>query len=172
MITEQHHIGQAFVVNGQVVLESANGVSQALKPNSPIHLDDRIDTGNNGEVSIIFTDGNTPQLDVGRMSNMVIDDDVVGATLPDLGDVAVEAGLVADLLADWEAIEPLMEIGEIAPAPLPESDDSETASVDAHSEIAGGVGDGVAADNGDDGFGSFDDDIDLSNLVPPPEDLT
>ena len=50
--TDSTVVGQALIVNGTVNIRSADGVSQVVKPNSPIHLDDQIDTGGDGAVSI------------------------------------------------------------------------------------------------------------------------
>ena len=63
-------------------------------------------TGSGGAVSIVWNDSDDSQLELGRMSKMIVDDDVLGGSLPDLGDAAVEAGLVADLWQEWESFEP------------------------------------------------------------------
>ena len=55
-------------------------------------------------MSIVLNDGDAAQVELGRMSTMVVDDDVMNASLPELGDVAVEAGLVADLLSTWREL--------------------------------------------------------------------
>jgi len=167
--TEPLVIGQALLVSGTVRVESVNGVSQVLKPNSSIHLDDRIDTGSGGEVSIVLNDSGSTQLDLGRMSKMIVDDDVMGGSLPDLGDVAVEAGLVADLWQDWESFEPVATLDTI----VPETDDSgaeQTADTDSIPGLDGSASTVAASDSGDDGLGSIDDDLDMTNLIPPPDD--
>ncbi len=167
--TEPLVIGQALLVSGTVRVESVNGVSQVLKPNSSIHLDDRIDTGSGGEVSIVLNDSGSTQLDLGRMSKVIVDDDVMGGSLPDLGDVAVEAGLVADLWQDWESFEPVATLDTI----VPETDDSgaeQTADTDSIPGLDGSASTVAASDSGDDGLGSIDDDLDMTNLIPPPDD--
>ncbi len=151
-------IGQALLVSGTVRIESVNGVSQVLKPNSPIHLDDRIDTGSGGEVSIVLNDSDATQLDLGRMSKMIVDDDVLGGSLPDLGDVAVEAGLVADLWQSWESFEPVATLDTM----VPETDDSgaeETWQQRLYSWTGRSASNGRASDSGDDGLGAIDDDL-------------
>ena len=167
--TEPLVIGQALLVSGTVRVESVNGVSQVLKPNSSIHLDDRIDTGSGGEVSIVLNDSDATQLDLGRMSQMIVDDDVLGGSLPDLGDVAVEAGLVADLWQDWETFEPVPALETT----VPETDESgaeQTADTDSIPGLDGSASTVAASDSGDDGLGSIDDDLDMTNLIPPPDD--
>lgn len=167
--TEPLVIGQALLVSGTVRVESVNGVSQVLKPNSSIHLDDRIDTGSGGEVSIVLNDSDATQLDLGRMSQMIVDDDVLGGSLPDLGDVAVEAGLVADLWQDWESFEPV----PVLDTTVPETDESgaeQTADTDSIPGLDGSASTVAASDSGDDGLGSIDDDLDMTNLIPPPDD--
>jgi len=167
--TEPLVIGQALLVSGTVRVESVNGVSQVLKPNSSIHLDDRIDTGSGGEVSIVLNDSGSTQLDLGRMSKVIVDDDVMGGSLPDLGDVAVEAGLVADIWQDWESFEPVATLDTL----VPETDDSgaeQTADTDSIPGLDGSASTVAASDSGDDGLGSIDDDLDMTNLIPPPDD--
>lgn len=168
--TEPLVIGQALLVSGTVRVESVNGVSQLLKPNSPVHLDDRIDTGSGGEVSIVLNDSDATQLDLGRMSQMIVDDDVLGGgSLPDLGDVAVEAGLVADLWQDWESFEPVAAFETTVPE-TDESDTEQTADTDSIPGLDGSASTVAASDSGDDGLGSIDDDLDMTNLIPPPDD--
>lgn len=165
-------VGQALIVDGTVKVDSVNGMSSVLQPNGQIFLGDRIDTGNNGEALIILNDGDHTQLNLGSMSEVCIDDDVVAGSLPDFSDVAMEVGLAADLLQNWESLEPLTEFEAVAPTMIPESDNSETASTDAIPGIEA-AGDEVAAvDVSDDGFGGMGDDLDLSNLIPPPEDAS
>ena len=48
-------IGKAIVVYGEVKAESADGVERVLQPNSPIFMNDRLNTGSEGAVSIVFT---------------------------------------------------------------------------------------------------------------------
>jgi len=166
-------IGQALVVQGSVTMQSVNGVGQVVKPNSPIHLDDRIDTGGDGAVSILLADSENTQLDIGNMSRIIIDDDVAGSILPELGDVAVEAGLVGDLLQNWESFEPLAPLETIAPEEAMDSDADEMAGGDSIPGLDGSTETVAASDEaGDDGFGGIDDDLDMSNLIPPPDDAS
>lgn len=163
-------IGQAMVVHGTVRAASSDGVTHLIQPNSPIHLDDRIDTGSDGAVSIIFNDVDNSQLDLDRMTDMVIDQDVFSVNLLDLSDVTAEAGLLHDLLQNWESIEPAVALEAV----LSETDASGTEETAAADSIPGldGSSETVAASSeaGDDGLGSIDDDLDMTNLIPPPDD--
>lgn len=69
-------IGSAVIVYGKIEAYGVDGSSRSLQPNSPVFFNDRIVTGGNGMVSIVFNDSAKTQLDVGRMSDLVIDEDV------------------------------------------------------------------------------------------------
>ena len=166
-------VGQALIVSGAVNVRSAGGVSQLVKPNSPIHLDDRIDTGGDGTVTILFADSEARQLDIGSMSSMIVDDDVAGGSLPELGDVAVEAGVLADLLQNWDAFEPVAPLETMAPGEAVDDDVDETVSTDSIPGLdSGSETIGAAEESGGDGLGSIDDDLDMASLIPPPEDAS
>ena len=163
-------VGLAVVVQGSVRVESADGVTKVIQPNSQIFLDDHIDTGSGGAVSIVWNDSAATQLDLDRVSSVTIDDDVAGGTLPDLGDVAVEAGSVADLWKAWESYEPIEALDTLASA----TDDSgaeETAETDSIQGLDGPPATVADSDGDADGL-SIDDDLDITNLIPPPEDAS
>ncbi|MDK9708582.1 MAG: retention module-containing protein, partial [Desulforhopalus sp.] len=69
-------VGKVLVAHGSVQAQSANSAIRVLQPGSPIFMNDRIITGNEGMISILFNDAAGTQLDLGRMSDVVIDDDV------------------------------------------------------------------------------------------------
>ena len=172
-------IGTAVLVYGQVRVESTDGVSRIIQPNNFIKLDDRIDTGQDGSVSIVLNDDSNSQLDLGQMTQMVIDQDVFGGSeIDELSDVAVEPGLAQEVLQNWDAFEPVTAfetgsalVGETAAV---DNLDSEPVQImDASPKIEAGKGGDTelaAGEVGDDGIGSMDDDLDLSNLIPPPDD--
>ena len=86
-------IGKVMIVYGTVKAESADGVVRVLQPNSPIFFNDRINTGADGAVSIVFSDPANTQLDLGRMTDMVITEDVLASGeggAASLDDVAAE----------------------------------------------------------------------------------
>ena len=169
---EPFQVGQALVVKGTVRGESTNGVTRVIEPNSQIFLDDQIATGSSGSVSIILSDGDGTHLELGRMSQLIVDEDVVGGTLPDLGDVAIETDLATALLQSWDAFEPLAPIDSI----VPDSGDILTDDSGAADSIPGlessskTIADSDSQDAQDEGASSIDDDLDMTNLIPPPED--
>lgn len=70
-------IGKVFIVYGTVKAVSPAGVERILTPNSPIYAHERIVTGPDGSVSVALT-GQQGHLDLGRMSDVLLDDDVYG----------------------------------------------------------------------------------------------
>ncbi len=164
-------VGLAVVVQGSVRVKSADGVIKVIEPNAQIFLDDHIDTGSGGAVSIVWNDSAAGQLDLGRMSSTIIDEDVAGGTLPDLGDVAVEAGQVADLWQNWESFEPIAALDTLV-ADTDESGAQESAAADSIEGMDAPLATVAESDSGDDGLGSIDDDLDMTNLIPPPEDAS
>ena len=122
-------------------------------------------------MSIVWNDSAVTQLDLDRVSSVTIDDDVADGTLPDLGDVAVEAGSVADLWKAWESSEPIAALGTLAS----DTDDSgaeEAAETDSIQGLDGPPATVADSDGDADGLGSIDDDLDMTNLIPPPEDAS
>jgi VCBS repeat-containing protein len=117
----EQSIGKVVIVYGTVKAQSTDGVERVLGPNSPIFLNDRINTGPDGAVSIVFSDPGNTQLDLGRMTDMVIDTSVIGSEAIDLEEVTAEV----------EAIQQALESGE-------ELDIAETAA----GPTAGGAGQG------------------------------
>lgn len=167
--TEQHVVGQALAVEGTVKVESANGMSRVIEPNSPLFFNDHVDTGASGSVSIVFNDDGS-QLNLVKMSTTVIDDDVLGTDLPDLEDVAAELGLVSDLLLSWDELEPVAPLATLVPGTDDVSaedlaDTGDVPTLDSAPETLS------ATDEGGDGIDSLDDDFDMTDLMPPPEDI-
>jgi len=75
MATTLQPIGKAFIVYGTVKAVSAAGVERILLPNSPIYANERIVTGPDGSISVVFAENNA-RLDLGRMSDVLVDEDV------------------------------------------------------------------------------------------------
>ena len=71
-------IGKAFIVYGTVKAVSAAGIERILTPNSVIYANERIVTGTDGSISITLAD-NHGHLDLGRMSDVLMDEDIFGA---------------------------------------------------------------------------------------------
>ena len=75
-------VGKVIILYGTVKAISPDGAVRLLAPNSPIFANDRIVTESDGSVSIMM-DGVPPsQIDLGRMSNVAIDEDVYAGTAP------------------------------------------------------------------------------------------
>ena len=90
--TANQVVGKVVILYGSVKAVSPDGAERLLVPNSPIFANDHIVTESDGNVSIMF-DGTPPtQMDLGRMSNVVIDEDVYAGMAPSVvSDVAAEA---------------------------------------------------------------------------------
>ena len=98
-------IGKAFIVYGTVKAVAANGTERLLAPNSPIFAGERIVTGPDGSVSVVFND-NAGHLELGRMSDVLMDQDVYAGAGPDQA---------ADAVAQAAEIQAALENGEIDP---------------------------------------------------------
>lgn len=106
-------VGSVFILYGTVKAVSPEGFERILKPNSPIFANDRIMTGPDGRISVVFIDGQT-QLDLGRMSDVLIDSDVYAALTPEESiDTAAQVGDIQQALED-EDFDPTQELEEPA----------------------------------------------------------
>ena len=104
MAEQAQVIGKAMIVYGTVKAESTDGVARVLQPNSPIFINDRINTGSDGAVSIVFNDAVNTQLDLGRMTDMVIDESTWSSEELNLEDVTVEVEAIQEALETGEEI--------------------------------------------------------------------
>ncbi|MGA7278222.1 MAG: retention module-containing protein, partial [Desulfocapsaceae bacterium] len=104
MAEQTQIIGKAMIVYGTVKAESTDGVARVLQPNSPIFINDRINTGSDGAVSIVFNDTANTQLDLGRMTDMVIDESILASEELNLEDVTVEVEAIQEALETGEEI--------------------------------------------------------------------
>ncbi|HON58059.1 MAG TPA: VCBS domain-containing protein [Smithella sp.] len=95
--------GKVAILYGTVKAISPDGTARILKVNSPIFADDHIITGADGSVSIVFNTFPPTQLDLGRVTDVVIDEDIYGAISPDV---------VADATAQQEAIQAILMEGD------------------------------------------------------------
>jgi len=76
-------VGKVFIIYGTVKAISPDGVVRTLAANSPIFAYDRIVTESDGSIAIML-DGTPPtQLDIGRMSDITIDEDVFAGVTPE-----------------------------------------------------------------------------------------
>lgn len=176
--SETAAIGTAVVVYGTVKVVSADGVTKMIQPNDPIQFLDRIDTGQDGSVTVVFDDDGN-QLELGNMVDMVIDQDVYDSgSDPDLADMTVGPELLQSDFLEFvegeqvgvsETIVPEMTSGEDAAEAL-DADllVSNHADNDLKENDMGIASTEAANDSG----GSIEDDFDMSNLVPPTDDIT
>ncbi len=81
-INENQAVGKVLIVKGNVQAQSPDGAIRILQTNSPVFANDRIITGQDGMISIVFGDAGRTQLDLGRMSDVLIDEDVFQGDVP------------------------------------------------------------------------------------------
>ncbi len=98
-------IGNVLVVYGEVKAISPEGMERVLDANSPVFENERVLTGADGSISIMFEDGQT-QLDLGKFSNVQLDADVYTR----LDDAEIE-----NSIADVDQIQQALEDGNFDP---------------------------------------------------------
>jgi VCBS repeat-containing protein len=96
-------IGKVFILHGTVKAVAADGTVRMLEPNSLVYAHERIVTESDGNVSIML-DGPPPsQIDLGRMSDVLLNEDVYAGVTPEVvKDASAEA-------ADAEKIQEALE---------------------------------------------------------------
>ncbi|MCK5193338.1 MAG: retention module-containing protein, partial [Desulfobulbaceae bacterium] len=109
----QEPVGKVFIVYGTAKVISSDGTTRALAPNSAIYAQDRILTESDGRLSIVFNDSTNSQLNLGRMSDIVIDEDVYNTDTADLAEVTSEVEEIQEALLA-EGFDPTTELA--APA--------------------------------------------------------
>lgn len=116
-------IGRVAVLYGQVRAVAGDGSQRLLQPDSPVFAGEVIVTGPDGMVSIIFDDQLQTQLDLGRMSEVLLDDDVHGGTDGlDLQDAVSEVEDIQQGLLDPD-FDPTLEEEPPAAGPPPSAGD-------------------------------------------------
>jgi len=101
-------IGTAVIVSGSVQVESPDGATRVLQVNGVVFANETITTGGTGKVSIIFNDAAHTQLDLGRMSEVVLDGDVYPGDQPvDLADVVSEVAQLQEALLEGDPTQDL-----------------------------------------------------------------
>jgi len=96
-------VGKVAVLYGTVKAMAPDGTVRILDVNSPVYADDRIITESDGAVSIVLNDPAQTHLDIGRMSDVVIDEDVYGGVAPeDVAEAAAEVEEIQQALLEGE----------------------------------------------------------------------
>ncbi|MDR2549421.1 MAG: retention module-containing protein, partial [Desulfobulbus sp.] len=108
-------IGKAFIVYGTVKAVSPAGVERLLTPNSPVYAHERIVTGPDGSVSIALAD-QQGHLDLGRMSDVLMDEDVYGGGHPGGADAIAQVTDIQAALQDG-TIDPTTDLPAPAAGP-------------------------------------------------------
>jgi len=88
-------VGKVSILYGTAKAISPDGTVRVLDANSLVYADDRIITESDGSVSIVLNDPAQTHLNIGRMSDIVIDEDVYGGVAPE--DVAEAAAEVEEI---------------------------------------------------------------------------
>ncbi|MFO7668001.1 MAG: retention module-containing protein, partial [Desulfobacterales bacterium] len=112
-------VGKVFILYGTVKAVSPDGTVRILAPNSPIYANEQIITGADGSISIQFDGPPVTQLDLGRMTEIVIDEDVYAGVAPEV---------VTEAAADAEKIQEALLAGD--------------EEIDLEATAAGGTADG------------------------------
>ena len=99
--TPDYPVGQVFVAMGEVRAIAPDGTVRLLEPNSPVFFNEKIITGGDGRVSVVFQDQAQTMLSLGRNSEFLIDEDVIeGAVDYDISDAISEVEDIQQALAD------------------------------------------------------------------------
>lgn len=103
--TDGNPVGTIKMIVGTVNAQSPDGTIRILHVNSPVFFNDLIITGQEGMVSIAFNDGSGGQMELGRMAEVLLDEDVLQAGAPEeIGDseLSVEEMQQALLAGDFD----------------------------------------------------------------------
>ena len=99
MRTENPVVGKVLVLFGTVRAISPNGAVRILASNDLIHANDRIATEGEGSVSVMIYGAPNTELNLGRMSNALIDEDVYDGVAPEgTSEAAAEVEQVQEAL--------------------------------------------------------------------------
>ncbi|MDX2433204.1 MAG: retention module-containing protein, partial [Desulfobacterales bacterium] len=103
-------VGTVVILYGNVKDTSSDGTERLLTLNSPIFAHDRIITESDGRVSIVIDDGVQSQIDLGRMSDVVIDEDIFqGASPEEVAEATAEVEQIQEALLA-EDFDPTLEL--------------------------------------------------------------
>ncbi|UCH46143.1 MAG: retention module-containing protein [Nitrospiraceae bacterium] len=103
-------VGKVVILYGTVKAIAPDGSERILALNSPVFADENIVTESDGRVSIILNDAAETHLDIGRMSTVVLDQDVVGGvTADEIADATAEVEQIQEALLA-EGFDPTVEL--------------------------------------------------------------
>jgi len=91
-------VGTVVVVRGTVQAVAADNSVRLLEAGSQVFLGERIVTGNDGMISIALGGGADGQLDLGRMSDVLINSDLFPAAPGDFTEAVAEVEQVQQAL--------------------------------------------------------------------------
>ncbi len=91
-------VGKVMVVNGTVQAQASDGSMRILEVGSPVFMGERIITGGDGMVSIVLEDGLGTRLDLGRMSEVLVDADLFPGEPGDFSEAVAEVEQVQQAL--------------------------------------------------------------------------
>jgi hypothetical protein len=105
-------VGKVAILYGNVKAVASDGTERVLAVNSPIFAHDRIMTGSDGMVSIVIDDATQTQIDIGRMSYVIIDEDIfAGISGAEATEAAAEVEQIQELLlAEGDTFDPTTEL--------------------------------------------------------------
>jgi hypothetical protein len=114
---ENSAVGKVLIISGTVQAQSPDGTVRTLQVNSPIYPSDRIITGESGMISIAFNDADQNQLDLGRLSDVLITEDIfLGTTPVDMSETIAEVEAIQQALLNQE-IDPTEDLEAPAAGP-------------------------------------------------------
>jgi hypothetical protein len=109
--TGNQAVGKVVILYGTVKVIASDGTERILTLNSPIFAYDRIITESDGRVSILIDDGVQTQIDLGRMSDVIIDDDIFhGASPEEIAEAAAEVEEIQEAIIATEEYDPTVEL--------------------------------------------------------------
>ena len=92
-------IGKVVILYGHVKAISSDGTERVLAVNSPVFTYDRVITESDGMVSIAIDDAAATHIDLGRMSDVVIDEDIfAGISAEEVSEAAAEVEQIQEAL--------------------------------------------------------------------------
>jgi hypothetical protein len=103
-------VGKVVILYGNVIARSVDGTERLLSINSPIYSYDTIITESDGRVTITMDDPAQSQLDIGRMSQVLLDEDIyAGVTAEEVAAAAEEVEQIQQQLLE-EGFDPTVEL--------------------------------------------------------------